>query len=243
MKTDKAQLVLQKAIKEIMKQNSNCWKEHLSRFDKSSKIIKALRQEVPEGWVPLRLAVSCYLTQGTRVDNLDFPTNKNEWVEIWKEIKPQPRENKRQLEARFKKWIKNRGNHRGAEKFSKAYGDYWQSRKWDLGNSLQDLKELENADTMEEVRAFWRGFNWVGEQYSKNIPMEEKDKRFNDNIKVDSRLKGIIKELNQDKLSNLEIEQFFLSVSREIGLTGWETDRFCFSFYKEIKKEIKKIKK
>lgn len=235
----KTQIDLRKAIGNVLKQNPGCWQDRLNQMNEQAKIIQALKRELPEGWVPLRIAVQCYLTQGAKADNLIFPKTKKDWINVWHQIKPMHGETKAQLAARFKKWMKAHGSHRNADKFSKSYANYWSKHKFDTIKSLEDLQKLEQAKDKAEIVKFWRQFDGIGVEYSKNIPMDEKSIHFEDCIKIDSRLKKILEGTAAEHLSNKEKEDLYLSAGKANKLNGWETDRFCFYFHNQIKQDIK----
>jgi hypothetical protein len=242
MGINKTQIDLRKAIGNVLKQNPGCWQDRLNQMNEQAKIIQALKKELPEGWVPLRIAVSCYLTQGAKVDNLIFPKTKKDWINVWHEIKPKPGETKAQLTKRFKVWLRDRGNYHYAEKFAGYYAEYWDERDFDTKKSLKDLQKLEQAKDEAEIVKFWRNVNskrGIGVQYAKNIPMDEKHKHFKDCIKVDSRLKNILKGTAAEHLSDKEKEDQYLAAGKANKLNGWETDRFCFYFHNQIKQAIK----
>lgn len=237
---------LQKAIAAVLKENAACWKQKLKQLNAEAKTLQDLKKDLPEGWVPLRVAASCYLTQGAKVDNLVFPRKKEEWIEAWQEIKPKRGETKVQLTKRFKAWLKARGNHRFAERYAPYYAEYWVDRGFDPKNSMDDLKKLEQAKDRAAIEKFWRNVNrkkGIGVQYAKNIPMDEKNKHFKDCIKVDSRLKSILKGTAAEQLSDAEKEQLYLEAGKANSLNGWETDRLCFYFHQQIKQHLNRIKK
>jgi len=171
-------------------------------MNEQAKIIQALKRELPEGWVPLRIAVQCYLTQRAKVDNLIFPKTKKDWINVWHEIKPKLGETKAQLTKRFKAWLRDRGNYHYAERFAGYYAEYWAERDFDTKKSLNDLQKLEQAKDKAEIVKFWRQFDGIGVEYSKNIPMDEKSIHFEDCIKIDSRLKKILEGTAAEHLSN-----------------------------------------
>lgn len=243
MRKNNIKLSLQKAIAHVLIENGAYWKTKLKQLSVEAKTLQELQKELPEGWVPLRIAVSCYLTQGANVDKLIIPRTKDEWIEVWQEIKPKRGETKAQLTERFKCWLKERGNHRNAERFAPYYADYWAEREFDPKNSIKDLKRLQKAEDRATIECFWQKIKGIGVQYAKNIPMDEKNKHFKDCIKVDSRLKGILKGTVAEQLSDAEKEQLYLEAGRANGLNGWETDRLCFNFSQHIKQHLNKINK
>jgi hypothetical protein len=236
------EIVLSKAIAAVLKSSAACWKERLGQLEEEAAVIRKLRNKIPEAWVPLRLAVSCYLTQGAQVDNLKFPLTQKDWLEAWEEIRPRAGESRSKLQKRFQEWLETRGNHRFAVRLSEAYAAYWHDKKFDTAESLKDFHRLQKiSNDKDAVMSFWKEYKQVGIEYSKNIPMDEKDPLFLHSIKVDSRIKSIVKTITEVNMKNEEIEQIFLNAGNANGLNGWETDRFCFQFSGQIKRKIREI--
>jgi hypothetical protein len=64
------------------------WKEQKKRLEIEVNNLIEIEKEIPEGWVPLRLACSVLLTQQTNLKNVNFPRTIEHWKGIWQEIKP-----------------------------------------------------------------------------------------------------------------------------------------------------------
>jgi hypothetical protein len=137
-------------------------------------------------------------------------------------------------------WLKKRGTHRFARKYGVYLEWYWETRDWNENNSKQDLINLRALSTKDEVKKWCMQFKGVGQQYAKNLPMDEKDQRFINHIKMDFRLSKIADFCSNIKLSNSQKEIYFLNTAILLKLTGWELDRFCFFFYNEIVKRLSK---
>jgi hypothetical protein len=230
---------LEKAIFQLMQDSNlqNDWNQQKKRLNLEIINIKQLESDFPEAWVPLRIACSVLLTQQTNLNYVDFPKTFDEWINIWEEIRPN--DNNRSCYAKyFENWLKSRGSHRFAMKFGKYMEDYWETRNWDLNNSKSDLQKLRSLKTKDDVKKWWMQFNGIGSQYAKNLPMDEMDSRFINNIKIDYRLSRIADLCSNEKLSNSQKEICFLNTAQNIKMTGWELDRFCFFFYRYLIERI-----
>jgi len=220
--------------------DSNVQQQWLSKKDELERhaaVIKKLEMEMPEAWVPLRLACSGFLTQQTSLKNTNCPILLSDWKAIWDEIKP-TNFRKEKMANVFSSWLKSRGNHHYAKKFGEYYSLYWESREWDLASSLQDLHKLRSLETAEEVKKWWMQFDGIGVQYGKNIPMDEIDQRFLNYVKIDHRLSTIIDRIGGVELSASEKQDVFRTAAHGLSMSAWEIDRFCFNFFKELLKTI-----
>ena len=235
MLTNKTNLLL--VIKEILNNptHEEEWLLQKKKLEIEANNIKELEIILPEAWVPLRLACSVLLTQRTNLKYVYFPKTIEEWKKVWMEIQPNEN-NKSNYDQHIRDWIKSRGNHRFAEKFGSYLEDYWNSRKWDLSLSRDDLNILRSLKNTEDVKKWWMQFKGVGTQYAKNLPMDEKDERFLNYIKIDHRLSNIANHFGCSDLTFSEKQVFFLDIAASLNMTGWELDRFCFFFYKIIVK-------
>lgn len=209
------------------------WLLKLDDLKKQADVIKKVEKELPEAWVPLRIACSAFLTQRTSLKNTNTPKSLNDWKYVWTELKPIVTK-KENTAMNFTLWLKSRGNHHYAIKFGEYFEIYCQTRDWNLKNTLKDLHELRSLTDAEEVKKWWMQFHGIGVQYAKNIPMDEMDNRFIDFVKIDYRLSKIIDEMGGDYLNSSEKQDLFVSLAKNLNMTSWEIDRFCFNFYKDI---------
>lgn len=209
------------------------WLLKLDDLKKQADIIKKVEIEIPEAWVPLRIACSALLTQRASIESIYTPQSLSDWKYIWTELKPIVSE-KGNTSMNFTLWLKSRGNHRYAIKFGKYFETYCQTRDWNLNNSLKDLHELRSLTFAEEVKKWWMQFQGIGVQYAKNIPMDEMDDRFADFVKIDYRLTKMIDAMGGDYLNSSEKQALIVSLAKKLKMTPWEMDRFCFTFHKDI---------
>jgi hypothetical protein len=216
------------------------WLSKLDDLKKQADVIKKLEKELPEAWVPLRIACSAFLTQRTSLKRTNTPQSLRDWKYVWTELKPIVSE-KGNTSMNFSLWLKSRGNHRYAIKFGEYFETYCQTRDWNLNNTLKDLHELRSLTYAEEVKKWWMQFQGIGVQYAKNIPMDEMDDRFNDFVKIDYRLSKIIDEIGGSSLNSSEKQDLFVSIAKNLNMTPWEIDRFCFNFYEEIHSKIHQV--
>jgi hypothetical protein len=95
--------------------------------------------------------------------------------------------------------------------------------------------------TGNDVKKWWLEFAGIGNQYAKNIPMDEMDSRFMEFVKIDFRLSKIVDLLGGASLSASEKQELYIKVATKLNMSPWEIDRFCFNFYNEILSRIKLI--
>lgn len=81
---------------------------------------------------------------------------------------------------------------------------------------------------------FLMTFKGVGDKYARNVMMNLYDTDFRDSIAVDDRIEKVSKAAGLTFDTFVEHEEFYLSVAREAGLNGWETDRLLFHFKDEV---------
>jgi hypothetical protein len=207
------------------------WEKKLSELYLFAEILNELKTKIPEGWVPTRIAVSCLLTMQSNVKNLQFPKKIEDWVYIWeKELKPLLFLKENIMKKSFSLWLQSKNHYRFVDVYSDYYVSYWQNINNNLSKSAEHLKHLGKLQSNKDVLKFWRQFDGVGLQYSKNLPMDEMDKRFKNYIKIDTRLNSILKDTKASNLNQNDKEKLFLIAGSKIGLDGWHTDRLCFNF-------------
>lgn len=224
--------MLYEVISEMFADNNinDSWLKKKELLEKNAQTLKRLETILPEGWVPLRIACSGLLTQQTSVDKVNFPRTVDDWLKVWDEIAP-IKERQQNMSSEFTAWLKNNGNHHFAVRFGEYYEFYWKSRSWSLEKSNEDLKTLRTKQTAEDVKKWWKEFKGIGNQYSKNIPMDEMDDRFKNYVKIDYRLSKLIDLTGATKLKPVDMQNIYLNIARELSLTGWDIDRFCFNFF------------
>ena len=217
------------------------WEKKLSELYLFAEILKELKKEIPEGWVPTRIAVSCLLTMQTSVRNLQFPKKIEDWVHIWEnELKPLLFLKDNIMKQSFSVWLQSKNHYRFVDAYSDYYVSYWQKINNRLSKSAEHLKQLDKLQSTKDVLKFWRQFDGVGLQYSKNLPMDEMDKRFKNHIKIDTRLNSIFKNTKLNNLKQNDKERLFLTAGSKIGLDGWHTDRLCFNFRDLVRHNFQK---
>jgi hypothetical protein len=82
--------------------------------------------------------------------------------------------------------------------------------------------------------AFLKSFSGIGDKYARNIMMDVYHPDFRESIAIDTRIKALSQALGLNFDSYAAHEEFYLSVAREAGLTGWELDRLIFNFQSEF---------
>lgn len=200
---------------------------------KQADVINKLEKELPEAWVPLRIACSAFLTQRTSLKITNTPQTLSDWKYVWDELKPIVSK-KGNTSMNFTFWLKSRGNHHYAIKFGEYFEAYCKTRDWNLKNTLKDLNDLRSLNDAEEVKKWWMQFKGIGVQYAKNIPMDEMDTRFIDFVKIDYRLSKMIDKMGGHNLNSNEKQDLFVRLAKNLKMTSWEIDRFCFNFHKDI---------
>jgi hypothetical protein len=216
------------------------WLLTYNNLKMQANVIKKLEKELPEAWVPLRIACSALLTQRTHLKSTRIPQSLSDWKKIWIELKPIVSK-KGNTAMKFTLWLKSRGNHRYAKKYGEYFEAYCQTRGWNLKNTLKDLHNLRSLKSAEEVKKWWMQFKGIGVQYAKNIPMDEMDKRFIDFVKIDYRLSKLIDEMGGSNLKANEKQNLFVSLAKNLNMSSWEVDRFCFNFYKDIISKLNQV--
>ena len=68
------------------------WKARKRELKKLADILQKLEAQIPEGYIPLRIACSALLTQRVSLKTINFPKSLQDWVEVWKQIKPKEME-------------------------------------------------------------------------------------------------------------------------------------------------------
>jgi hypothetical protein len=108
----------------------------------------------------------------------------------------------------------------------------------------QDLKGLRQAKNKlfaargkQAKMDFLEGFAGIGPQYARSIMMDIYDPAFRKSVKIDTRISGISKELALPfgTREHKEHEEFYLSATRDLRITGWELDRILFNFTEDVK--------
>jgi hypothetical protein len=227
---------LTRAIKQLLTEqvNKDRWIQIKKQQDEIAKTLNELKLQLPECYIPLRLACSVYLTYGSKNSNLILPFSVSDFKKAWLEIKPEKNETSNLIADRFKAWLKIRGNHRFSEKSSKNFACFFEEF-----DAVEEFEKYKLCDSKKELKKFWMKFKGVGSQYSKNLCMDEQNKYFLNSIKIDSRLNSILKATPEEKYSDEKKEILFLNVAKNLGLSGWEVDRICFNFKNEIVDLIK----
>jgi hypothetical protein len=83
---------------------------------------------------------------------------------------------------------------------------------------------------------FLKQFDWIGEKYARNIPMDLYLEEFREFIAIDSRIEGILQESGypfEDRDYD-DHEQFLQAIAAELSLEPWELDRTLYNFEDEI---------
>lgn len=224
------------AIKNLLSdsENKSKWDDIKLQQDKIANTFRQLKEEVPEHYIPLRLACSVYLTYGSKNSNLILPYTVNDFKKAWLEIKPLKNESSEELAKRFEKWLNGRKNFRFSKKSGKNFANFFESF-----DPVKEIELYKSCNSKKELKKFWMRFEGVGPQYSKNLCMDEQNIHFVNSIKIDSRLNSLLKGTQAEKYSDSEKELLFLNVSKSIGLTGWDVDRICFNFRDKIIHAIK----
>ncbi len=210
-------------------ENLQRWKQNLNVQKRQAKTFEKIKKTNPEAYIPLRLACSVYLTQGSNNRYVKLPVTFHEFLRVWEEIKPLPNETKKKHSKRFKAWLNSRGNYLRAGKFGNYFSEYFSE-----SDPITNLKELLACTSLKETKKFWKQFRGVGTQYSKNLIMDEMNPISFNSIKIDARLNTILKGTDAESLNNHQKEVFFLEVGKEVGLNGWQIDRLCYRFNNEI---------
>jgi hypothetical protein len=228
----KTEIIINRAIKKWLnnKCNSERYNSYIKIQEALARNLKYFRKNRKEIYVPLRIICSAYLTQGSNNRFIKPPIKRSEFISAWEKVKREKNETKRQHKSKVFQWLKERGNHRFADKLSIAFSDYIE-----FNSPIDDFKELEVCKSQEEIKKFWKKFKYIGSEYAKNIPMDEKDANFLNTIKIDARLKLFLKDTDAEYLSNKQKEELYLKVAANLKMTGWEIDRLCFKFGNEIK--------
>lgn len=222
------------ALKKWLKESENQkkWNTKKKELEGYAKILKQLKKH-EDFYIPLRLACSAFLSQGSNNNRIQFPKTYDDFIEIWNEIQPKKNELNKELAKRFTLWLKSRGNHRRAIRLGNNYSQYFIKF-----NAKEDFQKLESLKDKNDIKKFWMKYDGVGKEYSKNLPMDEKHKAFLNSIKIDDRLNSLLKGSIYEKLKNEEKEKIYLEAGKQNGLTGWEVDRICYNFKDDIKKLI-----
>ena len=208
--------------------NQKKWKVKKKELQEYAKVLKQLKNH-PDFYIPLRLACSAFLSQGSNNKYIRFPKTYQDFLSIWIDINPQKHESSDALAKRFTLWLKSRGNHFRAERLGNNYSQYF--KKY---NPIEDFQTISNLKDKTEIKSFWKKYDGVGDQYSKNIPMDEIHKAFLYSIKIDSRLISLLKGTKYEKLNSTEKEKIYLEAGQQNGLNGWEVDRICYYFKDDI---------
>jgi hypothetical protein len=120
-------------------QNPKRWAAKEKELEKLTDILNRLK-EYPSSYIPLRLACSVYLTQGSNNRLITFPKTLEDFLSIWNDIRPKTNETNEQLSIRFTIWLKSKGNHLRAGKFGNYYARYF--TRFNPVEDLQKLKSL-----------------------------------------------------------------------------------------------------
>lgn len=98
------------------------------------------------------------------------------------------------------------------------------------------IREVLAPLTAEDVIAFWTALPEVGEKYARNIMMDTYDPRFRDGrFAIDSRIKSLLPILGYDGSNRYDSQEAFLdTLARELGVEGWELDRFLYQGHQQI---------
>jgi hypothetical protein len=226
--TEKLKVAIQKWL--VIEGNKSRWDAYQIVQNNLAETLNYFRVNRPEIFIPLRLACSVYLTQGTNNLFVTIPTTKEHFKNAWLKICKNIGETKEEHKLKFQTWLNENGNHRFAERFSLYFSEYI-----DTENPENDIAKLNNCKDKEEIKKFWMSFKGIGIQYAKNVPMDEKDSFFVNSIKIDARLNAILKDTVAANITDELKEQLFLNAAKKLEITGWEIDRLCYKFGTEIK--------
>ncbi|WP_121823231.1 hypothetical protein [Halostella salina] len=109
-----------------------------------------------------------------------------------------------------------------------------------IKESYGDPKGVKEAfkqrDGVEAKMEFLKQFDWIGDKYARNIPMDLYLEDFREFIAIDSRIEGILRESGYpfEKRDYDNHEQFLQAIAAELGLEPWELDRTLYNFDDEI---------
>lgn len=226
--TEKLKVAIKKWL--AIEGNKSRWDDYQIVQNNLAETFNYFRENRQEIFIPLRLACSVYLTQGSNNLFVNIPTTKEHFDAAWLKICKNVGETKEEHKLKFKSWLKENGSHRFAEKFSLYFSEYL-----DTAKPENDIVKLNNCKNKEEIKKFWMSFKGIGIQYAKNVPMDEKDSFFFNSIKIDARLNAILKDTVAANFKDNLKEQLFLDAASQLKITGWQIDRMCYKFGTEIK--------
>ncbi len=103
-----------------------------------------------------------------------------------------------------------------------------------MGGLAEAERKLDNQKTREDMMAFMRQFRGIGEKYARDVFMDVYHPKFRQSIAFDTRLQSIAEKLGLSLRPYPEGEEFYLSVAKKAGLSGWELDRLLYKFEDEV---------
>jgi len=97
-------------------------------------------------------------------------------------------------------------------------------------------KAFKQKDGVQAKMEFLKQFDWIGEKYARNIPMDLYLEDFREFIAIDTRIEGILRECGYpfENRGYDNHEQFLQAIAAELGLEPWELDRTLYNFEDEI---------
>lgn len=124
---------------------------------------------------------------------------------------------------------------------AKAIEDNFNLLKEKYDNPLGAKMAFINEDGPEAKIKLLKQFSRIGKKYARNIPMDLYLDDFHDFIAIDSRIKGILKEVGYpvDNREYIQTEEFLRTVSSELEMEVWELDRILYNFEDNIQASIK----
>lgn len=103
----------------------------------------------------------------------------------------------------------------------------------DMGGLAAANAKLLGQTTREAKMAFLKQFKGIGPKYSRDIFMDVYHPQFRQSIAVDARIQSISRELGLSLRPYPEGQEFYLSVAKKAGLSGWELDRLLYNHKRE----------
>jgi hypothetical protein len=97
-----------------------------------------------------------------------------------------------------------------------------------MGGPSKAKQQLLAQSGRDAKIAFLCALPGIGEKYARNIMMSVCHPEFHECVAIDSRIKAIATAWGLALDGYDEHEEFFLSVAKAAGLTGWELDRLMF---------------
>jgi thermostable 8-oxoguanine DNA glycosylase len=104
----------------------------------------------------------------------------------------------------------------------------------EIGGLEQANAMLLNKECAAEMTEFLDEFPGIGPKYANNIMMDCYHSFFHEKIALDSRIRSISNKLGLNLKKYSDHENFYLNITREAGIEGWELDRLIFEHRDEI---------